>query len=47
MVHWGSYNLKVGDHQVEEVTQGRRVEVHSPQSLHLLSAVDSGLEQQQ
>lgn len=42
MVHWDSYNLKEGDHQEEEVTQGRKEEVHSLQSLHLLSVADSG-----
>lgn len=44
MVHWDSYNLKAGGRQEEEVTQGRREEVRSLQSLHLPSAADSGRE---
>ena len=42
MVRWDSYSLKAGGHQEEEVTQGRMEEVHLLQSLHLLSAADSG-----
>ena len=44
MVRWDSYNLKEGGHQEEEVTQGRKEEAHSLQSLHLLSVADSGPE---
>lgn len=44
MAHWDSYNLKAGGHQGEEVTQGKREEVQSLQSLHLLSVADSGPE---
>jgi hypothetical protein len=44
MEHWDFYSLKAGGHQGEEVSQGRREEVHSLQPSHPLSAADSGSE---
>lgn len=47
MVRWDFYSLKAGGHQGEEVTQGRREEVRSPQPSRRLSAADSGSERWQ